>query len=336
MSEANHMSETTITNRKGMRTPLWERLARDWIAGSASGTILDLRALAGPIFYTWSEEDLMESGILGAATHAVERLEGVRIPAGDEVRALRIVRGLRQNEEGAWPPPGYVVEVLEEQARLWDEEEEGHEAEGMRQRAEGRGQEAEGRGQEAEGGGQTAEGRGHEALDPGLTKYWLAHYVDGPLCLCTLCGNSGVVDTRKTAVSPLGARAGRVNFCICPNGRAERAASDSKNVADPWIERVAVDSVRIDGKPVDLGAWCEEEIDADVQARCKATARRARLADWAEGLEEALQKASGKGDEWPPLEGARVKVALTHWGESPGKPMTDCASNVFLAWGAEI
>jgi hypothetical protein len=122
-----------------MRTPLWERLARDWIAGSASGTILDLRALAGPIFYTWSEEDLMESGILGAATHAVERLEGVRIPAGDEVRALRIVRGLRQNEEGAWPPPGYVVEVLEEQARLWDEEEE--ETVNSEQRTVGSGQE---------------------------------------------------------------------------------------------------------------------------------------------------------------------------------------------------
>jgi Zn-dependent protease with chaperone function len=103
------------------RTPLWERLARDWISAAPPLTRLSLRDLAGPIFATWSDEDLLESGILGAATYAVERLEGVRIHTDDEVRALRIVRGAMRQEGSPPPAPRYVVEVLEEQARLWDE-----------------------------------------------------------------------------------------------------------------------------------------------------------------------------------------------------------------------
>jgi hypothetical protein len=53
-----------------------------------------------------------------------------------------------------------------------------------------------------------------------LTDLWLAEYADKTVGLCSLCGNSGVIDTRATAVSAAGVRSGRVNFCICPNGRA--------------------------------------------------------------------------------------------------------------------
>ena len=47
---------------------------------------------------------------------------------------------------------------------------------------------------------------------------WLEEYTNGS-GRCTLCGNSGVIDTRPTAKSPTGATVGRLNYCICPNGR---------------------------------------------------------------------------------------------------------------------
>ncbi len=51
-----------------------------------------------------------------------------------------------------------------------------------------------------------------------VTEYWLEHYCDK---YCTLCGNSGVLDTRgvKTAA---GVVVGRLDYCICPNGQALR------------------------------------------------------------------------------------------------------------------
>jgi hypothetical protein len=56
-----------------------------------------------------------------------------------------------------------------------------------------------------------------------VTDYWMAHYVSAPPhSLCTLCGNSGTIDTTKTAISAAGVNAGRVSFCICPNGQALR------------------------------------------------------------------------------------------------------------------
>ena len=57
-----------------------------------------------------------------------------------------------------------------------------------------------------------------------VTDYWLAFYAN---CHCTLCGNSGIVDTRgvKTAAK---VETGRLNWCICPNGQALRQQSDSK------------------------------------------------------------------------------------------------------------
>lgn len=40
--------------------------------------------------------------------------------------------------------------------------------------------------------------------------------------LCSLCGNMGVIDTRGKAISGAGVDAGRLNYCICLNGRMMR------------------------------------------------------------------------------------------------------------------
>lgn len=40
--------------------------------------------------------------------------------------------------------------------------------------------------------------------------------------LCGLCGNTGIVDTLNSAVSPAGVKCGIKAFCICPNGRVKR------------------------------------------------------------------------------------------------------------------
>jgi hypothetical protein len=53
-----------------------------------------------------------------------------------------------------------------------------------------------------------------------VSEYWLRFYCDE---LCTLCGNTGVVDTRATAVSRTGISCGRLNYCICPNGQTMRS-----------------------------------------------------------------------------------------------------------------
>lgn len=56
-----------------------------------------------------------------------------------------------------------------------------------------------------------------------VTDYWYEHYVNENVELCSLCGNTGKIDTRGTAISAAGTDAGRVNFCICPNGQKMRA-----------------------------------------------------------------------------------------------------------------
>ncbi len=57
--------------------------------------------------------------------------------------------------------------------------------------------------------------------DTVVTEYWLKHYVSSNM-LCTLCGNTGIIDTRETAISPVGTQSGRLNWCICRNGQANR------------------------------------------------------------------------------------------------------------------
>lgn len=49
---------------------------------------------------------------------------------------------------------------------------------------------------------------------------------------CTLCGNSGVIDSRGVATAA-GVVVGRLNFCICPNGQALR--QQDPQALDEWI-----------------------------------------------------------------------------------------------------
>jgi len=51
-----------------------------------------------------------------------------------------------------------------------------------------------------------------------ITEYWLKHYTSQ---CCTLCGNTGVIDTRGV-FTPSGHNVGRLNYCICPNGQVMR------------------------------------------------------------------------------------------------------------------
>lgn len=51
-----------------------------------------------------------------------------------------------------------------------------------------------------------------------VTQYWLEYFCTQH---CTLCGNSGRIDTTGTKTAA-GVAVGRVNFCICPNGQTMR------------------------------------------------------------------------------------------------------------------
>lgn len=59
-----------------------------------------------------------------------------------------------------------------------------------------------------------------------LNDYWLKYYASepGPKGRCTLCGNSGIIDTRG-AMDATGHEVGRMNYCICPNGQEARRLS---------------------------------------------------------------------------------------------------------------
>jgi len=65
-----------------------------------------------------------------------------------------------------------------------------------------------------------------------VTRYWLEFYGHDKFGICTLCGNSGIIDTTKTAVTAAGIHVGRKNYCICPNGQWERKAAMKKAVKD--------------------------------------------------------------------------------------------------------
>lgn len=60
-----------------------------------------------------------------------------------------------------------------------------------------------------------------------ITDYWVSNYLNKHLC--SLCGNSGIIDTRRTAISPVGINSGRLNYCICPNGQCMRNSSQGKS-----------------------------------------------------------------------------------------------------------
>lgn len=71
-------------------------------------------------------------------------------------------------------------------------------------------------------------------LDNSVTDYWSAHFA--PLDLCSLCGNSGTIDTRGVKTRA-GVLVGRVNWCICPNGqslRDQKAPHEPEQDGHPW------------------------------------------------------------------------------------------------------
>jgi hypothetical protein len=56
-----------------------------------------------------------------------------------------------------------------------------------------------------------------------LTRFWLKHYVNKEYHLCSLCGNTGTIETQPK--SPTGLQMStQKNYCICPNGQAYRKA----------------------------------------------------------------------------------------------------------------
>ena len=56
-----------------------------------------------------------------------------------------------------------------------------------------------------------------------VTKYWLKHFIHKGLC--SLCGNTGNINTLGRAISSKGVHSGKINYCICPNGQSARIAS---------------------------------------------------------------------------------------------------------------
>lgn len=57
-----------------------------------------------------------------------------------------------------------------------------------------------------------------------LADLWAAEFVS-TTGLCGLCGNTGWIDTRRHLKSPAGVACGIFAACICPNGRAQKAAT---------------------------------------------------------------------------------------------------------------
>lgn len=68
--------------------------------------------------------------------------------------------------------------------------------------------------------------------DSPITEFWLKNYVRRGMC--SLCGQSGIIDTRATAISTIGIRCGDVHFCICPNGQSMKRTG---RPATWWQER---------------------------------------------------------------------------------------------------
>lgn len=53
-----------------------------------------------------------------------------------------------------------------------------------------------------------------------VTKYWLRFFA--PFGHCSLCGNSGKIDTRGKVHTSAGRECGDLTYCICPNGQTMR------------------------------------------------------------------------------------------------------------------
>lgn len=64
-----------------------------------------------------------------------------------------------------------------------------------------------------------------------IADYAIEHFSSDPIIfpgteltytVCSLCGNSGIIDTTNTAVCARGNRVGKLNYCICANGQLYR------------------------------------------------------------------------------------------------------------------
>ena len=56
----------------------------------------------------------------------------------------------------------------------------------------------------------------HEAV---LGNYWMENYFDNETGLCSLCGDTGIIETAPK--TPTGKPLGTFkNYCVCPNGRS--------------------------------------------------------------------------------------------------------------------
>jgi hypothetical protein len=59
-----------------------------------------------------------------------------------------------------------------------------------------------------------------------LLQLWREEYVHPEHRMCSLCGNTGRVDTRGRVFTRTGKDCGQEHFCICPNGRAFKKVDD--------------------------------------------------------------------------------------------------------------
>jgi hypothetical protein len=57
-----------------------------------------------------------------------------------------------------------------------------------------------------------------------LEDFWAREFA--PRGHCCLCGNFGVIDTVGLVHTPAGVECGAKVFCICPNGRQMKKASE--------------------------------------------------------------------------------------------------------------
>jgi hypothetical protein len=71
--------------------------------------------------------------------------------------------------------------------------------------------------------------------DSQLREFWVREFADTGHCC--LCGNHGVIDTRRQVFTPAGVECGDTAFCICPNGRAMKKGSGRDKPSEETLAR---------------------------------------------------------------------------------------------------
>ena len=67
-------------------------------------------------------------------------------------------------------------------------------------------------------------------FDEYLIEYGRHHYYHPETKFCSLCGNGGEIDTRKTAISPKGIKTGDISWCLCANGLVLRKVDNGEEM----------------------------------------------------------------------------------------------------------